>query len=133
MYKRLLCYINTEETRVEELEGLLDLASQLRARIIFLAVMEPEPAKPTEQQKKDRDQAEDRIWNFLYQVEDIAFGRELKVSLMLEEDEVEDAIASVAKSYEVDMCVTFPYPEINAERLLARLGGAKLLLMSQEG
>lgn len=133
MYRRVLCYVEADETRLEELEGLLDLASQLQSRLIVLAVLPEEPEEPTKEEKEKRDLLEDRIWNFLYQIEDVAFGRELKISLMLEEGKPEETIASVVKSYEADLCVTFHYKELDAELLLQKLGPTPLLIFNQEG
>jgi len=133
VYRRVLCYVEADETRLEELEGLLDLASQLQSRLIVLAVLPEEPEESTKEEKEKRDLLEDRIWNFLYQIEDVAFGRELKISLMLEEGKPEETIASVVKSYEADLCVTFPYKELDAELLLQKLGPTPLLIFNQEG
>ena len=133
MYKRLLFYIEPGETRLEELEGLLDLAVQLQSRLIVLAILPEEPTKPSKEEKEERDILEDRIWNFLYEIEDVAFGRELKISLMLEEGKPEETIASVAKSYEADLCATLPYKELNIELLLQKLDKTPLLVFNQEG
>lgn len=132
MYTRLLCYVDADVTRLEELEGLLDLSSQLHSRLIILAVLPREEENPSKEEKEKRDLVEDRVWNFLYQIEDVAFERELKVSLMLEEGDIEETIISVVKSYEVDLCATFPYKEIKPEHLLARLGRIPLLFLSKE-
>jgi hypothetical protein len=133
VYRRLLCYIEPGETRLEELEGLLDLTVQLQSRLIVLAILPEEPAKPSKEEKEKRDILEDRIWNFLYEIEDVAFGRELKISLMLEEGRAEETIASVAKSYEADLCATLPYKELDIELLLQKLGKTPLLVFNQEG
>lgn len=133
MYKRLLIYLDAATTKQEELEGIMDLASALRARLIVLAVIPKEPENLTKEEKELREELEDRTWNFLYGIEDISFEREIKISLMLEEGEAEERIASVAKSYEADICATFAYKEIKAERLLRRLGNVPLLLLNQEG
>lgn len=133
MYRRLLCYVEAGETRLEELERVLDLASQLQSRLIVLAVLPEEPEESTKEEKEKRDILEDRIWNSLYQIEDVAFGRELKISLMLEEGKPEETIASVVKSYEVDLCATFPYKGLDAGLLLQKLGSTPLLFFNQEG
>ena|GEM_PF-1852336 len=133
MYKRLLVYVDSGETRLIELEGLLDLADQLGARVIALTVLAPEPANPSEEETKSRDELEDRAWNFLYQIEDMAFSREIKNSLMLEEGETIQAISSVVASYEVDICATFNYRNIDIPALLDKLDKVPLLLLNQEG
>ncbi|MBN2381151.1 universal stress protein [candidate division WOR-3 bacterium] len=133
MYKRLLVYIDPAETRLEELEGFLDLASQLGCRIIALAVLEPEPEKHSAKETELREALEDRAWKFLYEIEDTAFGREIKNSLMVEEGKPEEVIASVVKSYEVDICATFAYKSIDIGSLLNRLVNVPLLLLNQEG
>ena len=133
MYKRMLIYLDAARTRLEELEGVLDLASALHARLIALAVIGPESQNMSKEEKELRDELEDRTWNFLYGIEDVAFEREIKISLMLEEGEAEERMASVARSYEADICATFLYKEIKAGRLLGLLGGVPLLLLNQEG
>ncbi len=133
MYRRLLCYVEAGETRLEELERVLDLASQLQSRLIVLAVLPQESPDPSKEEKQERDILEDRTWNFLYEIEDVAFGRELKISLMLEEGKSEETIASVIKSYEVDLCATFPYKGLDAGFLLQKLGSTPLLFFNQEG
>ena len=133
MYRRLLCYVEAGETRLEELEGVLDLASQLQSRLIVLAVLPEESPDPSKEEKQERDILEDRTWNVLYEIEDVEFGRELKISLMLEEGKPEETIASVVKSYEVDLCATFPYKGLDAELLLQKLGSTPLLFFNQEG
>ncbi|MBD3286838.1 hypothetical protein GF359_09415 [candidate division WOR-3 bacterium] len=133
MYKRLLVYVDPGETRLDELEGLMDLADQLGARVIALAILEPEPDKPTEKEKKARDELEDRAWKFLYSIEDIAFSREVKNSLMLEEGKTLDTIASVVSSYDVDICATFNYRNVDIPGLLEKLNTVPLLLLNQEG
>jgi hypothetical protein len=133
LFKRMLIYLDPARTRLEELEGVLDLASALHARLIALAVIPPESQNMSKEEKELRDELEDRTWNFLYGIEEIAFEREIKISLMLEEGEAEKRIASVAKSYEADICATFLYKEIKTGRLLGALGGVPLLLLNQEG
>lgn len=133
MYKRILAYVNAGETRIDQLEALFDLTVQLKSRLIVLAVIPPEEAGASSEETEKREALEDRTWKFLYQIEDVAFGREIRISLMLEDGEPEETIASVAKSYEANLCATFPYKEIDAERLIGRLGGVPLLLLTQEG
>jgi sugar phosphate isomerase/epimerase len=129
----LLCYVEAGETGLDELEGLLDLASQLRCRVIVLAVIAPEGKKLTKKESQAREALEDRSWKFLYEIEDIAFEREIKISLMLEEGDVEDTIAAVVKSYNVDLCSTFSYKSIHAGDLLAKLSTVPLLFFNKEG
>jgi sugar phosphate isomerase/epimerase len=129
----MLAYIDAGQTRLEELESLFDLVSQLGSRLIILAVLEPEVKNPTAEEKVERDELEDRVWKFLYQIEDIAFRREIKISLMLEDGELVQTIASVVKSYEVNLCATFLYKEINVEELHSSIGDVPLLLLNQEG
>lgn len=133
MFRRLLCYVEAGETGLDELEGLLDLASQLHCRVIVLAVIAPEGKKLTKKENQAREAMEDRSWKFLYEIEDIAFEREIKISLMLEEGDVEDTIAAVVKSYNVDLCSTFSYKSIHAGDLLAKLCTVPLLFFNKEG
>jgi len=132
VYKRILFYVDPEQTRIDRVEGLLDLVTQLDSRLIVLSVLPENNENASEKKKKERDELEDRNWKFLYQIEDVAFEREIKVSLMLEEGELHETIASVVKSYEVDICATFPYKGINVEDLLSRLNSTPLLLINQE-
>lgn len=133
MYNRLLCYVDASEVRLDDLEGVLDLASQLQCRLIVLSVIPPKKEGGTEKEQEKYDQLEDRVWNFLYQIEEEAFSRELKVSLMLEEGTPVDVVASVVKSYEADLCAIFFSRQVEPQDLANKLGKVPVLLYNQEG
>lgn len=132
MYKRVLFFLDPDETRVDLLEELLDLITQLKSRLIVLVVVPPDAENASKEELERKEALEDRAWNILYQIEDIAFDREIKISLMVEEGDTEEVIASVVKSYNVDLASTFTYKKINPGRLSGRLGGVPLLLLNQE-
>ncbi len=132
MYKRILMYLDPSESRLDQLEGLLDLASQLHSRLIVLAVLPHIDENASAEKIDNQEDLEDRTWNILYQIEEIAFDREIKTSLMIEDGDTEEVIASVVRSYEVDIVATFALKKINVNHLSRRLGGVPLLLFNQE-
>jgi len=102
------------------LERALTLARELGARVIAVSIIggNDAPAGP------DRDQhlsdLEEAAWARLYEVEEEAFSRDVKVSLLLEQGDPLDRLLDLAESYEVGILLLDAASRLPTAELLSR-------------
>ncbi|MCS7250266.1 MAG: universal stress protein [candidate division WOR-3 bacterium] len=110
--RRILLYLN--EAKEETIELALSLAQTFSSRLYVLFCLNSEEIKNEEL----KDKKEDEGWQKLYDIEEKAFKREIKVSLLFFEGKPEELITELIKSYEVDTLILNSFANLNLLELI---------------
>lgn len=110
--KKILLYLN--EAKEETIELTLSLAQIFSSRVYVLFCLSSDEIKNEEL----KDKMEDEGWQKLYDVEEKAFNKEIKVSLLFFEGKPEELITELMKSYEVDALILNPFAYLNLLELI---------------
>ncbi len=103
MIRQLLVWVNeTEEFRSLAL-WVLELARALSARVYAVYIM-PDDVRTKRGKKVAADQ-EEKAWEVLYEIEDEAFERDVRISLLLESGEPLLRLCELIVSYKTDLLV----------------------------
>ncbi|MEO0134505.1 MAG: hypothetical protein ABIK72_07125, partial [candidate division WOR-3 bacterium] len=78
--------------------------------------------------EETKDRLEDEGWQKLYDVEEKAFQREIKVSLLFFEGKPENLIYELTKSYEVDTIILNSLAELNLLELINKNKAKTIIL-----
>ncbi len=97
--KKILLYLN--EAKEENIELALSLAQNFSSRLYVLYCLNSEEIK----NETLKEEKEDEGWQKLYEVEEKAFQKEIKVSLLFFEGKPENLIYELMKAYEVDALI----------------------------
>lgn len=121
--RRMLLYIDEKSRSKRVVDWTLKIAKVLKSRVYALYPLYSQRIedRARELKKKSEDirsQMEEEGWSYLYQIEDEAFEREVKVSLFLEEGEGISLVNSMVESYEIDMIVLGVSAGIEIEKLI---------------
>lgn len=121
--RRMLLYIDEKSRSKRVVDWTLKIAKVLKSRVYVLYPLYSQRIedRARELKKKSEDirsQMEEEGWSYLYQIEDEAFEREVKVSLFLEEGEGISLVNSMVESYEIDMIVLGVSAGIEIEKLI---------------
>lgn len=122
--ERILVYVDPDRVNIRNVEWIITLAEFLSARLIFLAVIE----NAEELSDEEYDKTEDRFWKYLYELEDIAFEKEVKVSLVIEEGDTFEVVKRAIKGYRVQAFVTFLTSKLNIEKFVREIEVPLILL-----
>ncbi len=80
----------------------LRLAKGMSCRVFALSVINPESPRRRDTQTSD---AEERAWSQLYEVEDDAFQKNVRISLLLETGDPLQQLVSLSTSYDAELLV----------------------------
>jgi nucleotide-binding universal stress UspA family protein len=114
MISRMLLYVEDTPGLGRAAAWTLGLAQTLSCRVFALAVIGP--AQPRKRLSTTSN-IEERAWELLYEIEDDAFGKNVRVSLLLEPGEPLTRLLDLISSYEIDLIVAsadtrLPVPEL---------------------
>jgi nucleotide-binding universal stress UspA family protein len=76
----------------------LKAAQQLDCRVFAVSVLVPTAVQ-------EADDAEERAWKSLYEIEDDAFRQNTRISLLLEQGDPQQRVLSLAKNYDIELAV----------------------------
>ncbi|MEO0089400.1 MAG: hypothetical protein ABIK56_02585 [candidate division WOR-3 bacterium] len=110
--KKILLYLN--EAKEENIELALSLAEKFSSRLYVLFCLNSEEIKKEEL----KDKKEDEGWQKLYDVEEKAFQKEIKVSLLFFEGKPEILISQLMKSYEIEALILNPFANLNLSEVI---------------
>lgn len=120
--RKILLYLN--EAQKETIELALMLAQTFSSRLYVLFCLNSDKIKDEE----TKDRLEDEGWQKLYDVEEKAFQREIKVSLLFFEGKPENLIYELTKSYEVDTIILNSLAELNLLELINKNKAKTIIL-----
>ncbi|MEO0130418.1 MAG: hypothetical protein ABIK76_01835 [candidate division WOR-3 bacterium] len=112
--KKILLYLN--EAKEENIELALSLAEKFSSRLYVLFCLNSEEIK----NEKLKDKKEDEGWQKLYDVEEKAFQKEVKVSLLFFEGIPEILISELMKSYEIEALILNPFANLNLSEVISK-------------
>jgi nucleotide-binding universal stress UspA family protein len=101
--ERLVLYVDDTPGLSKTAAWTLKLARQVSGRVFAVSVIGP--SRPRGHHDKPAPDAEERAWELLYGVEDDAFEMNVRVSLLLEQGDPLERLASISHSYEADLVV----------------------------
>lgn len=114
MIKQILVWVNeTDEFRSAALWSI-ELAQVLSAQVYAVYIM---PADVRGKKMKKVDQ-EEKAWEVLYEIEDEAFERNVRVSLLLETGEPLTRLCQLIASYKSDLLVVSAKCPLSAAELI---------------
>ncbi len=128
MIGQLLIYLDDSPGARTAARWALDLARFLSARVYALYVLSaPEPVRrgrkspATATSSLQPAPLEERAWEVLYEVEDEAFERDVRISLLLEPGEPLARLQDVCQSYKTDLVVVSADCPLPLEKIVNQL------------
>ncbi|MEO0004661.1 MAG: universal stress protein [candidate division WOR-3 bacterium] len=116
MIKQILVWVNdTEEFRSAAIWAL-ELARALSARVYAVYII-PLDIK-TKKGKRLDPEKEEKAWEVLYEIEDDAFERNVRVSLLLETGEPLTRICELIANYKTDLLVVSASSTLSANEII---------------
>jgi nucleotide-binding universal stress UspA family protein len=103
------------------LERTLTLARELGARVIAVSIINENDAPAGPGRDQHMSDLEESAWARLYEVEEEAFSRDVRVSLLLEQGEPVDRLLELCESYEVDILLLDAASRLSTAELVGRV------------
>ncbi|MGQ9678617.1 MAG: universal stress protein [bacterium] len=111
MITQILLWLNDAPSTSNAIIWALSLAQTLSARVYALYILPPEPTHRTgtelskKRNRKSNPEKEEKAWELLYEVEDEAFDRNIRISLLLEQGEPLACFSEICSIYNPDLIV----------------------------
>jgi nucleotide-binding universal stress UspA family protein len=103
------------------LERTLTFARELGARVIAVSIINENDAPAGPGRDQHTSDLEESAWARLYEVEEEAFSRDVRVSLLLEQGEPVDRLLELCESYEVDILLLDAASRLSTAELVGRV------------
>jgi nucleotide-binding universal stress UspA family protein len=103
------------------LERTLTFARELGARVIAVSIINENDAPAGPGRDQHMSDLEESAWARLYEVEEEAFSRDVRVSLLLEQGEPVDRLLELCESYEVDILLLDAASRLSTAELVGRV------------
>ena len=100
--ERILLYVEDTPGMTAAVAWAMRLAKGMSCRVFALSVVNPD--LPHRQEARTSD-AEERAWSQLYEIEDEAFQKNVRISLLLETGEPLQQLVSLTNSYDAELIV----------------------------
>ncbi len=100
--ERILLYVEDTPGMAAAAAWALRLAKGMSCRVFALSVMNPDSPRRRDAQASD---AEERAWSLLYEIEDDAFEKNVRISLLLETGDPLQKLISLGTSYDAELIV----------------------------
>jgi hypothetical protein len=117
---RLLLFVEDGVPVERSLYRTLSLARELAARVIAVSIIDEDGAPAGTDRERYMSDLEEAAWKRLYEVEEEAFGREIKVSLLLEQGDELDRLVELCERYEVHTLLLDAMSRLPTGELVAR-------------
>ncbi len=119
MERILLLVDDTPESKTV-VEWTLTLARKLKSRVIAAYIIDDRPPGSDREAEDQLAAIEEKAWQVLYEVEDDASDREIKVSLLLDQGKLLERLLELGRSYDVQLVVVGSRPRLPAGELVNR-------------
>ncbi|UCG43557.1 MAG: universal stress protein [candidate division WOR-3 bacterium] len=119
--RRLMLLVEDRVPVGRSLERTLTLARELAARVIAVSIINEDQAPAGPGRDQHMSELEEAAWARLYEVEEEAFSRDVKVSLLLEQGEPLGRLLDLAESYEVDTLLLDAASRLPIAELIGRI------------
>jgi len=105
VFDRIFLYVEDRRASAPAIDLALSLAGLLGSRLFATCIINTSdlPEGPSRQAKLA--DAEEEAWQALYEIEDDAFGREISISLLLDQGNPLERLLDLARSYQAKLIV----------------------------
>lgn len=100
--ERILLYVEDTPGMAAAVAWTLRLAKGMSCRVFALSVINPDAPLRRDTQTSD---AEERAWSLLYEIEDDAFQKSARISLLFETGDPLQQLISLSTSYDAELIV----------------------------
>jgi nucleotide-binding universal stress UspA family protein len=100
--ERIILYVEDTPGMTTAVAWALRLAEGMSCRVFALSVVDPDAPRRRDNQTSD---AEERAWSQLYEVEDDAFQKNVRISLLLETGDPLQKLVGLSSSYDAELIV----------------------------
>jgi nucleotide-binding universal stress UspA family protein len=100
--QRIMLYVEDTPAMATAAAWALRLAKGMSCRVFALSVVDPDAPRRRDTQTSD---AEERAWGQLYEVEDDAFQKNVRISLLLETGDPLQKLISLSNGYDAELIV----------------------------
>jgi nucleotide-binding universal stress UspA family protein len=100
--ERIMLYVEDTPGMATASAWALRLAKGMSCRVFALSVINPDAPRRRDAQTSD---AEERAWSQLYEIEDDAFQKNVRISLLLETGDPLQKLVSLSTSYDAELVV----------------------------
>ena len=100
--ERIMLYVEDTPGMPTAAAWALRLAKGMSCRVFALSVTNPDAQRRGDNQTSD---AEERAWSMLYEIEDDAFQKNVRISLLLETGDALQKLVSLSTSYDAELVV----------------------------
>jgi nucleotide-binding universal stress UspA family protein len=100
--ERVLLYVEDTAGMPAAVGWALRLAKGMSCRVFALSVINPDLPHRRDARTSD---AEERAWSLLYEIEDEAFQKNVRISLLLETGEPLEELVSLSNSYDAELII----------------------------
>ena len=100
--ERILLYVEDTPGMPAAVAWALRLAKGMSCRLFALSVISPDLPRRRDARASD---AEERAWSLLYEIEDDAFQKNVRISLLLETGEPLQELIKLSTSYDAELII----------------------------
>jgi nucleotide-binding universal stress UspA family protein len=100
--ERIILYVEDTPGMATAVTWALRLAEGMSCRVFALSVVDPDAPHRRDNQTSD---AEESAWSQLYEVEDDAFQKNVRISLLLETGDPLQKLVGLSSSYDAELIV----------------------------
>ena len=100
--ERILLYVEDTPGMAAAVAWALRIAKGMSLRLFALSVVNPDLPHRRDARASD---AEERAWSLLYEIEDEAFQKNVRISLLLETGEPLEELVSLSTNYDAELIV----------------------------
>jgi len=100
--QRIMLYVEDTPAMATAAAWALRLAKGMSCRVFALSVVDPDAPRRRDTQTSD---AEERAWGQLYEVEDDAFQKNVRISLLIETGDPLQKLISLSNGYDAELIV----------------------------
>lgn len=104
MIQQLLLWLADTPSALRTAHWALKLARTHSARVYALYIL-PHTSRGKRGRKTHPDEEEEKAWEMLYEVEDLAFDQNVPISLLLESGEPIERLCEICAGYQPDLVV----------------------------
>ncbi len=126
MLEKLLLYVDDSPVNKEIATWALQFAKLLNARIFAVFIIKGATKR---KDKRLPSNQEETAWSRLYEIEDDAFERNVKISLILEEGRPENKLIEILQTFNLDGMIVGNQSKLNISELINQLPSSKTLII----
>jgi nucleotide-binding universal stress UspA family protein len=120
VFDRIFLYVEDRQTSGPAAELALSMAKPLGSRLFAAYVIDTAGLPKGSARQKKLSDVEEQAWQILYEIEDDAFEREIRISLLLDQGDPLERLLDLARSYQARLLVAGAGTRLPLSELLKR-------------